>query len=80
MHIAAAYEVPSICIFGPTKHKETSQWGNSNSKILRTKLDCQPCMERVCPLGHHMCMKDISYLEVYSEAMKLLKKIIDSET
>jgi len=80
MHIAAAYEVPSICIFGPTKYKETSQWENSNSKILRTKLDCQPCMERVCPLGHHKCMKDISFLEVYSEAMKLVKKIIDSET
>mgnify|MGYP003970452117 FL=1 len=28
MHIAAAFQVPTICIFGPTKIEKTSQWFN----------------------------------------------------
>jgi len=28
MHIAAALNIPTVAIFGPTKVKETSQWMN----------------------------------------------------
>ena len=28
MHVAAAFQVPTVAIFGPTKDKETSQWMN----------------------------------------------------
>lgn len=59
MHIAAAYAVPTVAIFGPTKHTETSQWQNSKSEIVRLDMDCAPCMKRSCPLGHHDCMKNI---------------------
>ena len=64
MHVAAAYQVPSIAIFGPTKHKETSQWMNEKSKIVRHDMDCAPCMKRECPLKHHDCMKSITSSEV----------------
>jgi len=72
MHIAANYQVPSISIFGPTKYRETSQWKNKNSKVIKQNLDCQPCMKRECPLGHHNCMEKISSEEVIYEALKLL--------
>jgi len=72
MHVAAAYRVPSITIFGPTKHKETSQWMNPKSKIVRHEIECAPCMKRECPLGHHECMKSITASEVI-EAVKELK-------
>lgn len=64
MHIAAAYQVPTVAIFGPTKYKETSQWKNKKSKIVRHEMECSPCMKRECPLGHHECMKSITALEV----------------
>lgn len=64
MHVAAAYQVPSVAIFGPTKHKETSQWMNKKSKIVRHDMDCAPCMKRECPLKHHDCMKSITANEV----------------
>ena len=64
MHIAAAYQVPTVAIFGPTKHKETSQWMNEKSKIVRHDMECSPCMKRECPLGHHECMTSISASEV----------------
>jgi heptosyltransferase-2 len=64
MHVAAAYGVPTVSIFGPTKHTETSQWMNEKSKIVRHDLECSPCMRRECPLGHHECMKSITAEEV----------------
>jgi heptosyltransferase II len=57
MHIAATYQIPTVSIFGPTKDKETSQWKNEKSIVVKSRLDCQPCMKRTCPLNHHNCMK-----------------------
>ncbi len=57
MHLAAAFQVPTVAVFGPTRDKETHQWKNPKSTIVKQNLDCQPCMERTCPLGHHNCMK-----------------------
>ncbi len=64
MHVAAAYQVPTVAIFGPTRHLETSQWKNEKSVIVRHEMECAPCMKRECPLGHHECMKSITAQEV----------------
>lgn len=64
MHVAAAYQVPTVAIFGPTRHLETSQWKNEKSMIVRHEMECAPCMKRECPLGHHECMKGITAAEV----------------
>jgi len=71
MHIAAALNVPTISIFGPTKNDETAQWMNKKSIIVKKKLECQPCMKRTCPLKHHNCMKLIEAKDVL-EAVKRL--------
>ena len=71
MHVAAAFQVPTVAIFGPTKDKETSQWMNKKSTIVKKNLDCQPCMKRVCPLKHHDCMKLVKAADVL-DAVKLL--------
>ena len=72
MHVAAAYQVPTVTIFGPTKHKETSQWMNQKSAIVRHEMDCSPCMKRECPLKHHECMTSITAEEVIEEVKALL--------
>ncbi len=66
MHIAAAFQVPTVAIFGPTKDNETSQWMNEKSIIVKKNLDCQPCMRRTCPLQHHDCMNLIKAVDVLS--------------
>jgi len=73
MHIAAAYGVPTVALFGPTKWRETSQWMNPNSLIVRHDLECAPCMKRTCPLKHHECMKEITSREVV-EAVNTITK------
>ncbi len=74
MHVAAAYRIPTVAIFGPTRHKETSQWKNPKSIIVRHEIECAPCMKRECPLGHHECMKGIGADEV----IKAVEKLIDA--
>jgi len=74
MHIAAAYGVPTVALFGPTKHEETCQWMNPHSIILRKTMECAPCMKRTCPLKHHACMKEITPQEAI-EAIEKLESI-----
>ncbi len=64
MHVAAAFKVSTIAIFGPTKDKETSQWMNPKGKIVKKSMVCAPCMKRTCPLKHHECMKLIEAEDV----------------
>jgi heptosyltransferase-2 len=71
MHIAAAFQVPTVSIFGPTKDDETSQWMNKKSIIVKKNLDCQPCMQRTCPLQHHNCMNLIKALDVLGAVKNL---------
>ena len=69
LHIAAAYKIKTIAIFGPTIPKETNGWRNDNEIIVRKHLKCQPCMKRICPLDHHECMKQI----LASDVLKVLE-------
>jgi len=71
MHIAAAFNVPIVAIFGPTDYTETHPWSN-NYKIVTKNLDCAPCKKRECPLKHHNCMKEIKAEDVI-KAIKELK-------
>jgi len=74
MHIAAAYKVPTVAIFGPTKHKETCQWKNPKSLIVRKELECSPCMKRTCPIKTHECMKEITSKDVLKVVEKIMIK------
>jgi len=69
MHLAAAFQIPTVAIFGPTKDNETSQWMNEKSMIVKKNLECQPCMKRTCPLKHHNCMKMV----VASDVLRAVK-------
>ncbi|RBQ26209.1 MULTISPECIES: glycosyltransferase family 9 protein [Arcobacteraceae] len=73
MHIAAAYKVKTVAIFGPTKFTETNQWRNPNGIIVTKNLDCAPCMKRVCPLKHHNCMKNISADDILKSLTSFVK-------
>lgn len=59
MHIAAALSVPLIAVYGSTSPDFTPPLGE-HSQVIKSELDCAPCFERECPLGHGNCMKGIS--------------------
>ena len=64
MHLAASFQVPTVAIFGPTRDDETSQWMNEKTIIVKKNIECQPCMQRTCPLQHHNCMSLIKAVDV----------------
>jgi heptosyltransferase-2 len=57
MHIAAALSRPLVVVYGATSPGFTPPL-NSNSAVLVSDIDCAPCFQRECPLGHHRCMRD----------------------
>ncbi|MDQ6735597.1 MAG: lipopolysaccharide heptosyltransferase II, partial [Nitrospirota bacterium] len=73
MHIAAAFDVPVVAVFGPTDFRTTSPFGETHA-IVRQPVECSPCLLRECPIDHR-CMTGITVERVYETASKQLKRI-----
>ncbi len=72
-HFAAAFNRPVVSLFGPT-HIEWTQTYFAKEICLQKKVPCGPCQQRVCPLGHHRCMRELSPREVFDAAARLLMR------
>ena len=67
MHVAAAMGVPQVAVFGsssplhtpPLSDKAVVLW-LKNEASYQPSLDCAPCFERNCPLGHLRCLNDLT--------------------
>lgn len=70
-HFAAAFGVPVVTLFGPTRISLSENY-HSQAIHLQHDLDCVPCQQRICPLGHHRCMRDLSIDEVYRAVRRQL--------
>jgi heptosyltransferase II len=74
-HFAAAFNIRAVSLFGPTH----PAWGDNHyagDTILRIPVDCGPCQQRTCPLGHHKCMRDLTVDEVYDAVLKSMKNLL----
>jgi len=72
MHIAAAFGVPIVAVFGPTDHTTTSPLADS-ALIVRKDFPCSPCLLRECPHDHG-CMEAVMAEDVLEPARSLLKR------
>jgi len=68
MHVAAAVNTPLVAIFGSTNSTTTSPY-SPTSRIVRVPIECSPCMQPVCPLGHMNCMRLVS-VKMVAEAVE----------
>ncbi len=77
MHIAVAFDVPTLAIFGPTTRELGFFPYGEGHRVMEVKdLPCRPCAlhgGKKCPEGHFKCMKDISPDEVFANAKEMLK-------
>lgn len=71
-HIAAAFDVPVITLFGPT-HPEWTEIYFDKERKLSVPVPCGPCQLKKCPLDHR-CMTRLTPSMVYSTAVGLLSR------
>ncbi len=64
LHLATAVGTPVVAIFGPTVPEfGFGPQGPQDAVVQQSGLPCRPCSShgpRVCPLGHHRCMLELS--------------------
>jgi len=62
MHVAAAFGLPQVAVFGSTSPEHTPPL-NARARVLWLKaelgLECMPCFERTCRFGHTRCLVDV---------------------
>jgi len=66
MHVAAAFGVPQVAVFGSSSPLHTPPLSDvaqvvwlKNDPSYQPALDCAPCFQRDCPLGHTRCLHDV---------------------
>lgn len=63
MHVAAAFGVPQVALYGSTSPLHTPPL-NPHAQVLWLKdelgLDCAPCFDRQCRYGHTRCLAGIT--------------------
>jgi heptosyltransferase-2 len=75
MHVAAAFGLPQVAVFGSTSPEHTPPL-NDKAKVLWIKdelgLACSPCFDRTCRFGHTRCLTEIAPARVEATLAKVL--------
>lgn len=72
-HLAVAFDRRIVCLMGPNDRNYT-EYCMERTVLIQKDLPCVPCQRKVCPLGHHRCMQDISVDEVIAAGEGLLAR------
>ncbi len=59
MHVACALGRPTLGIFGSTSTAFTPPLG-AQARVAALEMDCRPCFQRECPLGHLNCLRTLT--------------------
>ena len=58
LHVASALNRPVIALYGPTDPDHAPPFSDV-ARSISLRLDCAPCRQRECPLGHQNCLRNI---------------------
>jgi heptosyltransferase-2 len=71
MHVAAALRRPLVAVFGSSDPRHTPPLSEF-AKVQWLHLECSPCFERECPLGHLKCLRELSAEQVFGDLRGML--------
>ncbi|MBY0277652.1 lipopolysaccharide heptosyltransferase II, partial [Candidatus Binatia bacterium] len=70
-HVAAAFGIPVVALFGPTDPAWSETYHPREVKLWHD-VPCGPCAQRTCPHGHHACMRDLGVDTVLAAVARAL--------
>jgi heptosyltransferase-2 len=73
MHIAAALDVPTLGIFGPTNPQLQGPFGPNNLWVRNEAVPCLGCNLTACTIGN-VCMTELTPQTVYRAFEQLMAK------
>jgi heptosyltransferase-2 len=71
LHVASAVGAYVVGLYGSSSPRMTPPL-TPRQHVFYRELECSPCFERVCPLGHLRCLRDIAVDEVCSNVVTQL--------
>jgi heptosyltransferase-2 len=74
LHIASALNRAIVAIYGPTDPAHAPPFSDV-AQSLWLGLECSPCRQRECPLGHHNCMRQITPDMVWQPLQPMLERL-----
>ena len=79
-HLAASAGTLSVILFSGTNQPRQWRPWSRHSLVLRHRVPCQPCHQKVCPLADHPCMSGLSPDRVYRGALRLWSRTHQAES
>jgi heptosyltransferase-2 len=70
MHVAAAVGTPLLAIYGSSTPAHTPPM-SPLAQVLKIDIECSPCFERTCPLGHFNCMMQLKPERVLEHVLRV---------
>jgi heptosyltransferase-2 len=61
-----------IALYGPTDPDHAPPFSDI-AKSISLRLDCSPCRQRECPLGHQACLQKMEPAMVWDSLRPMLK-------
>jgi len=78
MHMAFAFETPTLSLWGPVDRKHYGPLKTDIHEFVETNVFCSPCVHQTTPppcRGNNICMKDMKVEDVVSKLSRMLDAI-----
>lgn len=72
-HIAAAFGVPVVTLYGPLLPIWSQNPTQRGIDLMVQELECLGCGRSTCPFGHHACMRRLSVDRVFEAVVQLIR-------